>query len=77
MPTQVTPEVSPVAIKKLEKDIVKEAKADEGKLKHAQRELQSTEKAEAKMRKVWGSVASATLYYIYSPGRREGRASFA
>jgi hypothetical protein len=80
MPTQVTSEVSPDALRKVEKDIAKEAKADEGKLKHALKELQSTEKAEAKMKKVWSSVESCNSVLCTtstSPGRRESRASSA
>jgi hypothetical protein len=39
-------------VKKLEKDLLNEAKSDEKAFKHAAKELQGVEKAEAKIRKV-------------------------
>jgi hypothetical protein len=59
MPTQVASEVTPDVLKKLEKDIAKEAKTDEKKLKYAVQELHSTEKAEADMKKVRHSVVTS------------------
>jgi hypothetical protein len=47
-----TQSASPTIIKKMEKEIVKEGKTEENLVKHAMKDLSSTEKAQAKAHKV-------------------------
>lgn len=47
-----TQSISPEVLKKLEKEIAKEGKTEENLVKHAMKELSSTEKAQAKAHKV-------------------------